>query len=138
MALPEILTVDLGPGTHIRLNPRAAGTDHWDIRVYIGEAKCRHHTLMRVHVRFGWMENSEANSFSHTPHLFPSPFPLKLTNNSPRHFPAIWAPPKFFCVFLSWHLPYSPFSLAKTDSASCLLLGVRSRGREVMPSKALQ
>lgn len=47
MAFPEILTVGLDPRTHIRMNPRAAGTDHLAIHVYIGEAECRHHTLVR-------------------------------------------------------------------------------------------
>lgn len=87
MALPEILTVGLGPRTHIRINPHAAGTDHLAIDVYIGEAKCRHHTLVRFRDRFGWMENSEANSFSHTPHLFPFPLPSQTYKQLTQTFP---------------------------------------------------
>lgn len=129
MALLEILTVGLGPRTHIRMSPRAAGTDHWAIHVYIGEAKCRHRTLVRFRDRFGWKTVKQILSHTHPVY---SLFPLKLTNNSLRRFPDIWAPPNCFRVFLSWRLPYSPFSLAKTDSASCLLLGV-GVGRLCLP-----
>lgn len=86
-ALPEILTVDLGPRTHIRMKPRAADTGHWAIHVYIGEAKCRQRTLVRVHDRFGLVGNSEANSFSHTPRLFPFPLPSQTYKQLTQTFP---------------------------------------------------
>lgn len=91
----------------------------------------RHRTLVRFRDRFGWMENSEANSFSHTPHLFPLPSQTykQLTQKFPRY---LGTSQMLLC------LPFLVSTLLTFLSCQdrlCQLPFAEGRGREVMPSK---